>query len=270
MLGKLDQIERRLQTLVEGSFSRLFPDGTIQNQLTHQLVLAMQSNLVTTEKGRVKAPTMYSIVIHPSRQEFWQKYRPFFDDLAQSLYQVGNEAGIIFTSPPAIYITIDPDMPVQEFRVSASLPKENSGETASISLANMDINPSIPSNSFLIVDGDKNFLLKLPVINIGRRSDNHLVITDPRVSRTHAQLRAIKGRFVVFDLGSTGGTQVNGQRINQHSLNPGDVISLAGVPLIYGQDLSSGMSDTDTININQISDTHPALRSNPSSKPNPQ
>ncbi|MBK6645463.1 MAG: FHA domain-containing protein [Anaerolineales bacterium] len=47
---------------------------------------------------------------------------------------------------------------------------------------------------------------------------------------------AIKGRFVVFDLNSTGGTFVNGQRTSQSVLYPGDVISLAGVALIFGQD----------------------------------
>jgi pSer/pThr/pTyr-binding forkhead associated (FHA) protein len=81
------------------------------------------------------------------------------------------------------------------------------------------------------------------VINIGRRPDNQLVVDDPRVSRVHSQLRAIKGRFVIFDLDSTGGTYVNSQRINQYTLYPGDVISLAGYPLVYGQD-SAGPGQT--------------------------
>lgn len=94
----------------------------------------------------------------------------------------------------------------------------------------------VPENSFLIVEGVKIYPLTLPVVNIGRRLDNQLIIDDPRVSRNHAQLRTIKGRFVVFDLNSTGGTFVNGQRTSQSVLYPGDVISLAGVALIFGQD----------------------------------
>jgi pSer/pThr/pTyr-binding forkhead associated (FHA) protein len=97
-------------------------------------------------------------------------------------------------------------------------------------------NNTIPENAFLIVEGVRVFPLKQAVINIGRRLDNMVVVDDPRVSRNHAQLRAIKGRFVVFDLNSTGGTFVNGQRANQSVLYPGDVISLAGVTLIFGQD----------------------------------
>jgi pSer/pThr/pTyr-binding forkhead associated (FHA) protein len=94
----------------------------------------------------------------------------------------------------------------------------------------------LPENAFLIIEGVKVFPLKQSVVNIGRRLDNQLVIDDPRVSRNHAQLRAINGRFVMFDLNSTGGTFVNGQRANQTVLYPGDVISLAGVALIFGQD----------------------------------
>ncbi len=95
---------------------------------------------------------------------------------------------------------------------------------------------NIPENAFLIIEGVKVHPLTEPVVNIGRRLENQLVIDDPRVSRNHAQLRAIKGRFVLFDLNSTGGTFVNGQRTSQTVLYPGDVISLAGVALIFGQD----------------------------------
>jgi pSer/pThr/pTyr-binding forkhead associated (FHA) protein len=94
---------------------------------------------------------------------------------------------------------------------------------------------TIPEEAFLIIDGVKVFPLGEPVINIGRRLDNNLVIDDVRVSRCHAQLRAINNRYVIFDLNSSGGTFINGRRSTQAVLYPGDVITLAGVDLIYGQ-----------------------------------
>lgn len=99
-----------------------------------------------------------------------------------------------------------------------------------------DEDTTMPENAFLIIEGVKVFPLKVSVVNIGRRLDNQLVIDDPRVSRNHVQLRSLKGRFVLFDLNSTGGTFVNGQRTNQSVLYPGDVVSLAGVAIIFGQD----------------------------------
>ena len=69
------------------------------------------------------------------------------------------------------------------------------------------------------------------------------MVDDPRVSRVHSQLRAVRGRYLLFDLDSTGGTFLNGERIRQALLSPGDVITLAGVPLVYGQDPASETQD---------------------------
>ena len=96
---------------------------------------------------------------------------------------------------------------------------------------------AIPENAFLIIEGLRVHPLREAVVNIGRRLENHVIIDDPRISRQHAQLRAIKGHFVLFDLNSTGGTFVNGQRADQTVLYPEDVISLAGVILVFGQDI---------------------------------
>jgi pSer/pThr/pTyr-binding forkhead associated (FHA) protein len=92
--------------------------------------------------------------------------------------------------------------------------------------------------SFLIVDGSRVVPIDKPVINIGRKADNHIVIDNEHISRYHAQIRRIKDRFVILDLNSTVGTSVNGERIEQVFLNPGDVISLGGVPVIFGQGVS--------------------------------
>ncbi len=93
----------------------------------------------------------------------------------------------------------------------------------------------VPTNAFLIIKA-QIYPMDRAVINIGRRNDNHLPIDDQRVSRAHAQLRAIKGRYMIVDLNSTGGTFVNGQRITQSVLYSGDSISLAGFPILYVQD----------------------------------
>ena len=104
-------------------------------------------------------------------------------------------------------------------------------------------NAVIPQNAILIIEGVIVHSLKEPVINIGRKLENEITIDDPRISRHHAQLRAINGHFVLFDLNSTGGTFVNGQRTSQVVIYPGDLISLAGVALIYAQNDPALRSD---------------------------
>lgn len=94
----------------------------------------------------------------------------------------------------------------------------------------------IPPNAVFLMEGGKTHPLDKAVITIGRMLDNDLVIDDPRVSRHHAQLRAIDGHFVLSDTNSTGGIFVNGRRVSQTVLYPNDSVSLAGVTLTFLQD----------------------------------
>ncbi len=64
---------------------------------------------------------------------------------------------------------------------------------------------------------------------IGRGNDNHLVIKFPNVSTRHCSIRTFAdGGMVIEDLESSNGTFVNGKRIRQCQLKPGDELSLAG------------------------------------------
>ncbi len=95
---------------------------------------------------------------------------------------------------------------------------------------------SVPASVYLVIDGRKAIALDQPVISIGRSHENTVVLDDPRVSRKHIEIRVIRDHFVIFDLGSSGGTYVNGQRVSQGMLYPGDLISLAGVNMVFTRD----------------------------------
>ncbi len=93
----------------------------------------------------------------------------------------------------------------------------------------------IPEEAFLVLEGYKLVPLLHAVVRIGRRLENNIVIDDPRVSRFHAELRAVDGNYELLDLNSLGGTYINGLRITKSILYAGDEISLAGFTMIYRQ-----------------------------------
>ncbi len=101
---------------------------------------------------------------------------------------------------------------------------------------NSGMTDPIPESVFLVMEGRKAVPLNALIFSIGRSHDNTLVLDDPRVSRHHAEVRVIRGHFILFDLNSSGGTYVNGQKVSQGLLYPGDLISLAGVNLVFTQD----------------------------------
>lgn len=67
--------------------------------------------------------------------------------------------------------------------------------------------------------------------SIGRSPDNKLCLDGMLVSRYHALIMLKDGRYLLYDRESTNGTYVNGQRIAQHLLQPGDQIRIG--PFIF-------------------------------------
>jgi pSer/pThr/pTyr-binding forkhead associated (FHA) protein len=61
---------------------------------------------------------------------------------------------------------------------------------------------------------------------LGRSSGCELVFSDDTVSRRHAELRIVDGRWMLRDLGSSNGTWVNGRRVMEAEVAAGDDVSL--------------------------------------------
>ena len=241
--SKLTQIEARLRALIEGSAARLFPGGKVQGNLAQDLTAAMWAGVQIEPDGIALAPNHFVLYTHPVQAERYRQNQMILDELAATLYQAGLEAGLRFAGKLTLAVYTDTTMNMSKGYIQAEIAPAQLGNTTNTPLEGEPIAPEsrdelTPANVFLIVNHTDVFPLNKPVVNIGRSPNNHLVIDDQRVSRFHAQLRLVQGRFVISDLDSTGGTFVNQQRIRQQMLKPGDVISLAGMPLIFGQETS--------------------------------
>lgn len=245
---QLSKIEAKLQAFVEGSVSKLILSQNNVSDLAVHLVKAMHSGLEQSDDGIALAPNMYLIKLAPIEAEFFNREPGLIDQLTKALEDAGREAGIVFSGK--VVIKVEPSIHsqnkavlVEAHRSSVDLPTTSALE---IPISDMFADQQVPA--FLIVDGTRVFSLDKPVLNIGRRSDNDLIIEDQRVSRLHAQLRWIRGQYILFDLESVGGTFVNNMQIKQLALRSGDVISLAGVPLVFGLD-DIGLDKTQELNL---------------------
>jgi adenylate cyclase len=74
--------------------------------------------------------------------------------------------------------------------------------------------------------GDPIPLLK-PTLTVGRRESADIVLRFPNVSGSHCELTLVDGYWTVTDLRSSNGIKVNGTRVTEQRLQPGDTISIA-------------------------------------------
>ncbi|MDP9371940.1 MAG: FHA domain-containing protein, partial [Chloroflexota bacterium] len=79
---------------------------------------------------------------------------------------------------------------------------------------------------------------------IGRAAKNDITIDDRSVSRNHAHIRRIGGRYVLSDLGSLGGVRVNGEPVlTPRELADGDTIEIGATALRFSLAPFSGAED---------------------------
>ncbi len=97
------------------------------------------------------------------------------------------------------------------------------------------VGPSI-APTLEIVRGNeqgKTTRLKLKT-RIGRERDNDLTLTDPRVSRYHAVVELVEGRWTIRDMGSANGTFVNGRPISDaQPLAADDRVTVGDTELVF-------------------------------------
>jgi hypothetical protein len=246
MKDQLARLERQLEVLVEGSLARLLGAELSPSVVAGQLARAMEEVGKQDDQGRSYAPDQYALTLNPEDANFLLNSAPNIHTvLARGLLEVVRSAGYILQRQPNITIAADPTLKRWEVRVVAWHSGNPLEFTHPMEREAVLRSGALPDGAFLIVDGRGHYALDRPVVNIGRRLDNQLILDNPHVSRTHAQLRIKDGRFVLFDLGSTTGTKVNGRAVKQHVLRQGDVISIAEIRLVYGEDPSGPPDSTE-------------------------
>jgi hypothetical protein len=254
----LTRLEVRLRELIE---AEPVVDGIARkfhNQLEHELTVAMRNGIQKLPDDQdpdgvtLTAPDQYTLVLPAREAQLLLTHPAELDRLSRKLENSAARSGIVFAATPMLRVVADPQSAAMKVVVEFS--QDGAENSCTTQVEGMQVGAGQVSNgsmpkAFLIVNGLTTFPLTEPVVNIGRDPSNQVHLDDMRVSRMHAQLRLIQGRFVIFDLDSMGGTFVNDVAVSSHVLNPGDVILLAGVPLVYGQEEVTQVGYTQELSV---------------------
>jgi len=88
----------------------------------------------------------------------------------------------------------------------------------------------------LTLDGEvlKEYeLTPAKTLTIGRQKFNDIVIREFSVSRHHAKISSMNGKFLLIDLESRNGTFVNAKPVHFHWLKPGDAVTIGKHNLLF-------------------------------------
>lgn len=238
-------VERAIRSAIRSSVARLpwrnFSINTLARQLAREVLATSRSD----REDRLFAPDQYTLSVHPRETGDLHGATPQVQrEVALDLRSALEKSGYLLTREPHITLATDPTLARGEVRVIA-WHSSDPAEFERLAEPEAMLAPDQPAvGAFLVVEGKRHFPLSKQIINIGRMVDNDLVLDDRHVSRRHAQIRAYSGHYKIIDLDSTAGTKVNGRLVKEQMLFPGDLITLAAIELIYGEDVGGPPDST--------------------------
>jgi hypothetical protein len=253
-MGVARSLERRLEGMMEGFFTKLFRSGLQPVEIGRRVLREMDENR-TISVNRVYAPNEFLVFMSPDDYERFSKMedalrREFSDLVIQSAKS--NHWNLM--GAPRISFHQNDDMRAGELAVDASLAAEPEVRAARVSTHepkgdNFSATRVVSSTTaerlglsgsqaeLIVLDEEGKPSERISVTrtpaSIGRLSNNDVVLADPNVSRRHAELRCRGSHWTIVDLGSTNGTLVNGKVAKEHTLRDGDRLAFGTTELIF-------------------------------------
>ncbi len=204
-------MERRLERMVEGVFSRRRRGSIRPIELGRRLVREMDDNRSVDVKGRRIVPNDFTVLLSPTDHAGFSDIEDALTtELGEAAREYAREESYHFMGPVLVRLTVDNNLKPSRFGISSQLKQAAGG---------------LGAGSLVLPSGER-VALGEHVTTVGRLPESTISINDTNVSRNHAEIRTGSVAYVAIDLGSTNGTMVNGVRIvGEQRLNDGDIIS---------------------------------------------
>ena len=245
----LTAIERFFERLFERPSARLFRTRLQPVQLQRRIERAMEAERLAAS-DRTLVPNRFVVHLNPADLAG-------FDAMEQTMAAELADAALLFARAhhytlvdrPRVDLLADATVDRADIRVDARFADPIAGRTSPVVDDDRHVHAGGPDPSStmvftvpvstapsarLRVHEPHGGVRDMPIgagITIGRATDNDLVLRDERVSRHHGRIAGIRGTLLYTDLGSTNGTEVNGTRVTEVVLGPGDLIRVGASTL---------------------------------------
>lgn len=199
--------ERRLERLVEGSFSRAFRSELQPIEIARRLCREMDRGRTIGAHGPV-APNRFAVYLAADDYAGFESFAgALVRELTEAVREHARDEQYHFVGPVSLDLAIDDRLKQGDFDVGAAIVDGPGGRVGS-----------------LVLGGGRRVALTDATIVIGRLPDCDVPLDDGRASRRHAEIRPYPDGYEVVDLDSMNGTLVNGLPVKEHALRDGDEI----------------------------------------------
>jgi glycine/D-amino acid oxidase-like deaminating enzyme len=210
--------EKRLESLVEGTFARVFRSSLRPVEIGRRMVREMDAERTVGVSGRTEAPNSFVVWMSPpDHEQFDEMHSALVRELCDAAREHAREEGYSFVGPLQVELVSSDKLRTGSFAIEANMVEAAGGAGA---------------GSLLLPTGQRVPLGATPV-TIGRLVDCNIQLHDPNVSRHHAEIQPSGDGYVLADLGSTNGSRVNGMRVGQHLLVEGDEILIGNTKMTF-------------------------------------
>ena len=235
----LGALERRIEQLIEGFFSRWAGHRVQPFEIRRQLLREMDRG-GNGGSSKLTLPNIYDVLLHPEDFAPYRQVRAsLIKEFVDALHARAGELGGSFDGPLRIRIIDRDGVPPGEIRVEARIePVETRPEThprpRSGGPPRLRVLSGVPGGDH------QEFPLQPPATTIGRDPGHAVVLSHPSVSRTHARIEWGPAGTTIVDLGSTNGTILNGRllRKGRAPLRGGDRVQIGALVLEYLEPLN--------------------------------
>ena len=242
-MSVLRNLEAKIEGLVGGAFSRAFKSRVQPVEIARKLAKEMQDNQ-TVSISRTYVPNQYTVWLSPQDRAQFEGYEDGVKkELSDYLLEHARNEGLALITRPSVEFKTDDRLALGEFGIQTALVGGPDGEEVPIEAGasagdfghtmvyspDREARPLTPppaarGRALLVGEGKRSVLTGSRVL-IGRSRDCDITLEDPNSSRRHAELRNEDGNWIVTDLGSTNGVKVNGRRVQEAVLQPGDELA---------------------------------------------
>lgn len=215
----LKSFEDRLERIVEGVFSRAFKSGLEPVEIGRRLIREMEASRTVDVSGRSLAPNRFVVRLSADDYAHFEQVRDqLIADLTATVRSYAAQEHLSFLGRVSVEMEIDDNLSLGIFRLHPSYDERL---------------PEVEPDGWLEGPNGFRYQLQAGVMTIGRLSDSDIVLSDPNISRQHAELHSMGDNYQLIDLGSTNGCKVNGQRIERHVLRDGDELTFGPMKLRF-------------------------------------